>query len=197
MTKLKKMDDVHYSLSTAENDALDKWERGKRPQLSITTVAKYYELYLQGCSTEDIARLNPGVDLGAIVHAKIEYGWDLEKSKYVLNLTNNIKEQAVKTHLESVKFLGNVIALTHMRFDEKLKKFFQSKDETELGEFSGKDFDLKEYRHNLDLFFRLTGQDARALKASQININVNSGDKVEVEEEDAADFLKELNKKNG
>lgn len=181
-------------LTPIEKEAHDRWVIGHRAGLTTDQALRFYDLFLQGCSCEEISRLNPELELGAIVEARLVHNWDMEKSSYVNNMMVHIREQSQKNYMESIKFLGNVLTTVHMRFEDKLKKYFQTRDEKDLGEFA--DVDMKEYRHNLDLFFRLTGQDAKAVKG-QININVerNGDTKVEVEE-DAADFLKELNKKN-
>lgn len=192
--KITKTIQTTLPLSSIEAEAYDKWLSNDRSSLSITTAAKFYELFLQGCSCEEIARLNQGVDLGAIIDARLKYDWDKEKSIYITNLMSQIREQTQKNYMESVKFLGNVLTTVHMRFEEKLKKYFQTKDEADLGEFALTD--MKEYRHNLDLFFRLTGQDAKAVKGvSQINVNIEGTDtKVSLDQEDAEHYLRDLNK---
>lgn len=195
MKTLEKMHDI--SLTQPEKEALAQWEDQDLKPISITTAHKYYELYLQGCSCMEIANLNPGIHLGAIVNAKVRYGWDQQKAAYIEDLTLKTKQQASKTYLESVKFLSNLLSTVHTRFDTNFSKFHQTKDPEDLGPFQQIDGGLlKEYRSNLDLLFRLMGQDAKSIKGGpQVNVNVTSNGDTNVDFEDAEAYLKKANDK--
>ena len=52
----------------------------------------------------------------------------------------------------------------------------------------------KEYRANLELFFRLTGQDTRSMKGPSVNVNVTSSGNTSVDFDDAESYLKQLSK---
>ena len=79
--------------------------------------------------------MNPGIHLGAVVNAKVRYGWDRQKELYIEDLMAKTKQQASKVFLESVKFLGNWLNTVHMRSDMVFGKFAQTKDVEELNPF--------------------------------------------------------------
>jgi len=158
---------------------------------------EYFDLYLQGSSCLEIAQLNPGIDLGAIVNCKVRYEWDKQKAAYIEDLTVRARQDGTKIYLESIRFLGNLLGTVHARFDTNFAKFRQSKDPSDLGAFEQIDGGLlKEYRSNLDLLFRLMGQDAKAVKSGpQVNVNIASSGDTSVGFEDdqsSSELLKRL-----
>ena len=44
---------IEVALIPVEKEALEQWEEQGLPKISITTAAKYYDLYLQGSSCSE------------------------------------------------------------------------------------------------------------------------------------------------
>lgn len=148
-------------LTEKEREALEKLGSAPANRLSPQTAAQFLALFLQGYTTEDIAKQNPNygsMALGLVVRARIEYDWDIERDKYVRNLMACARQAVEKTTLEAVQFASDGMAVYHKLVGDKFRKFLQTGDPNSLGDF--KDMSFKAYKDMVELLQKLTGQDA-------------------------------------
>lgn len=117
-------------LNDKEKQVLKDWHENPnyRP-LSVKTAMEMYELFLAGCSCEEIHRLNEDMKLGMILDARVKHNWDERRDKHLEELYGGIPEKLMKTQVESAAFISDVIAATHKKYSKGLKKYLQTGDE--------------------------------------------------------------------
>lgn len=151
---------------------------------------------MQGYSTAEIQKLNPGFVLGIIVAARVEHEWDRHRADYINGLLSQTRETVQKTQLEAIRFASDGMTVYHRLVGAKFKKFLQSGREEDLGELS-KDISIKNYREYAGLLLQLTGQDNNKKVSGEIHHTMEPQVKpVDVSEIDGADLLKWLDEKN-
>jgi hypothetical protein len=153
-------------LSRQERLALDSWSSGTAPALSPSLVAQLFELYLNGSSCDEIARLNPGVPLGAIVAARLYHRWDERKEQHINHLLDTVRERVQQVQMEAVHFVSDQLAAAHKLQGDKIKRFLQTGDPNELGDFAPDT--LEKYRKSIELLLKLTGQDGNKKVAGEV-----------------------------
>jgi len=145
-------------LTEEERAAYNRYLEQGKPPLAASTSAKFFQLYLQGHSTQEIAKLFPAFGLGMIVRSRVEDGWDAQRDAHLQNLLGNIRQVAQKTQLEAVRFVADGLAVFQRLAGEKFQRYLQSGDVKDLGEYEGISF--KQYKELLELLLKLTGQDS-------------------------------------
>ena len=146
-------------LSPKEQEALAKVVSDPTKRLAPTVAAQLFGLYLQGYDTDALVQQNPNfgsLGLGLIVRAKVEYNWDEEKDKYIQGLMANVRDKVTKITLEGVQFVSDGMATFHKLAGNKMKKYLQTGDESELGIF--REMSFKNYKDFVELLHNLTGQ---------------------------------------
>jgi hypothetical protein len=145
-------------LSPNEKKAYEKYVAERNSPLSTKTAEQLFTLYMQGYGAEEIAKMNPGLDLGLIVKTKIDLNWD-EKKKTAQNAALGLsKEKYQKSQLEAIEFVSNSMAVYHKMWNDKFKKYIQNGDKTELGE-EWQNMSFKQYKDFAEMLLKLTGQE--------------------------------------
>lgn len=147
-------------LNQEERAAYDLGLRIKAPRIAPSTAAGMFELYLNGKSTRDIQRLNPGFSLAQVVLARVEGDWDAERSKFQANILTGVRVRAEQAHLSAITLVADLVAATVKFHGPSLAKYVQTGDEAELGK--SKELlpkDLRSLRAVVDTLFKATGQD--------------------------------------
>lgn len=170
-------------------------ENGARP-ISVTLSAEMYHLFLEGYSCAEIAKLNPPLTESDLLYCRMRYKWDDQKDLYALELQRRVKEQFMKTKLESLQFLSNTLAASHKYHNQKLLKYLQS----------GKDEDKPEnlingttsYKAIIETIAKLTGEDRiqKIESKSSVDVNIKSDETKAISKELHSQILAELAKTN-
>jgi hypothetical protein len=155
-------------LPPEERKALQEYEvkvlaDDPRRILAPSTAGKFFSLFLQGYGSKEIHDLNPSFPLGMIVHARVKYGWDLERENHLKELMGRVKEKVLLTQLESAHYLTDVLAAIHKLNGDKIKKFLQTGDPAELKDLSIGT--LQNYAKTFELISKLTGQNREKVPA--------------------------------
>lgn len=146
-------------LTEIEKKAYEDYAKSGRPPLSFKTSLELYQLFLTGMSCEEIAKLNPGFNLGMIVRARVEHLWDQRRDTHINELYENASTQLRQTAMESVKFLGVVLAAAHKLHGEKMARYIQTGDEKELGSLNIGSF--KQYKEVVETLMKISGGDQK------------------------------------
>lgn len=148
------------NLTVEERAAYDVYLASGRPSLSLEVSLKLYELFLHGESCQQIAKLNPGFNLGMIVRARVEHLWDDRKDAYVAQLYSDAGATLRQTAMESVRFLHLALAATHKRHGEAFAKFLQTGDPDDLPP-NFKIDKVFDYLRLVESLMKITGQDQK------------------------------------
>lgn len=149
-----------------------------QPPMAASTQAKFFQLFLNGQSCEEIVRLNPGgFSLGAIVRARIENNWDALLQEHRQELMYKIKERVQQTTLETLDRLCLELAASNKLNGDKVKRFLQTGDATELeGTQVGTTKHMKELVQALANLLESSGPPKKpSVPGSQVNVNINNG----------------------
>ena len=162
---------AEFPLAKPEEAALDKLTPRERaayklsvsrrePFLSATLSDQLYNLYQSGKTCEDIAALNPGLNLGMIVRARVDFRWDERRQAYLESMLDNARQRAQQLSLEALTFIGDLLTTFHRHDQAKFQKFVQTGDPNELkGALLVEHGGVKVYATIIDLLRLMTGQD--------------------------------------
>ena len=153
-------------LTPRELEAYQKYlESGKAP-LAVSTSGQFFQLFIQGHTCEEIAKLNPGFGLGIIVRARVDHDWDEQRLQHVQHLLDNIRQVAQTAQLGAVQFVAEGMAAFHKLAGTRFQKYLQTGKEEDLGEF--KDMSFKQYKDLMEMLLKLTGQDGGTKKVQGV-----------------------------
>jgi hypothetical protein len=144
-------------LTAKEQKALCEYREQGLPPLAPKTALGFYSLFLSGRSTEQIHELNRAFAYGAIVDARLRYGWDSTKTEYLSSLQSEVHTRMIQTQMESVGFIADVVSATHKKYGGKIAKYLQTGDESELDGFDLTS--LAQYGKAIENLLKVTGQD--------------------------------------
>lgn len=136
-------------------------------QAPVALVAsdQMFQLYLQGSSCEEIRRANPGFSLGQIVSCRVQHAWDLRREEYRRNLVTQVPARAQQVHLEQVDFLADLLTISRVSIQEKIRQAMASGKPEDLEEIPIPR-SVKDLGALLDMFIRSTGQDKKRIEVS-------------------------------
>jgi vacuolar-type H+-ATPase subunit C/Vma6 len=194
MLLLEKAQERGIVLSPRERGALELHVGSSEIPLAPKTSAEFLALFLNGYTTEEIQKLNPGFKLGIIVHARIEHEWDRHKQEYVDTLLTQTRETVQKTQLEAIRFASDGMTVYHRVLGAAFKKFLQSGKEEDLGKANLDTMNIKTYREYVTLLRELTGQDAKKQVSGEIvhTIERSNEKTIDAAAADGSDLLKVL-----
>ena len=184
-------------LTPREDVALFRWKSaGKLMPLSPSKAVEFFALFLNGTSCEQIVDLNPGYDLGLVIHTRLVDGWDRRVAEHRDMLYRDIRESTKQLQAEAVVFTADTIRAAHKLLGQKLKRFIQTGDVKAL-EGMHESFLIrsqKQYRDAVEMLLKLTGQDRETKVQHDHNVNVPSTPTGPMTPEQAADMLAALEK---
>lgn len=199
----EKLEQALSALTPRERGAYRVYKESGKPAIAASTSASMFALFLQGHTCDDIAKLNPGFGLGAIVRARIEDDWDARRIEHTQELLDGIRQTVQRAQLGAMQFVADGLAAFQKLAGEKFQKYLQTGDVKDLGDF--KDMNFKTYKELLELLLKLTGQDTstkkvqgfvehrHTLEQTQQNPGQNNSDRPMTAEE-AHVFISALNK---
>jgi len=142
-----------------------------KPGLATSFSARLYELWLQGSTIEQIVELNPGLNKGAVMRARVEGLWDERRETYLAELMSNAQDRVKLVALESVNFMGLLLAVANKQHGEKLRRYLQTGDSAELGNFDIQS--IKQYKEVVEMLTKITGQDKKAAPGAGGSVSVS------------------------
>lgn len=154
----------------------------KYPDLSQELSQKFYALFENGAACEEIRKANPGISLGAIVHARVRDGWDIMKAQHLEDLKRDIPDRVAKTQLDSADFLQKLLTATHMIHSEALDKFLATGDKIHLKGTPLESLKMRDYQQIIELLLKVTGQENRKIVEIKGGITVDNKKVPTVEE---------------
>lgn len=159
-----------------ETSALETYLANGRSHYALSPIlaTQLYELFLAGSSCEEITKLNPGLELGQVLEARLVNGWDDARARYTRELMQGAKAKATQTLLEAMEFLQTNLSVAHRAFAKKAKRFLQTGNPKDLPSFtSASKLSWKQYRETLELLLKLSGMSPPERKDINVNHTVN------------------------
>ena len=181
-------------LSASEYNLVKAYIEKGGSQLAPETASKFFELFLNGSDIKEVWRLNKSFPIEAIHLARVKYDWDLKKDEYVMHLTDQVREKAVKAQLETTALLTDLLAATSKKNGDRLKKYIQTGDEKDLDGAMQID-SLMGLMKVIEGLGKITGADRvqKIDKKETVNVNINATSTTEdMTPETAAKILEAL-----
>lgn len=150
-------------LTERERLAYDVYVEVRRPALAVSTAGQFFQLFLNGCSCEEIVRLNPGFPLGAVVQARIDCNWDQLHDEHRSSMMDRVRERVQQVSLETIERLANEMSASNKLTNDRVLKYLQTGDVQELaGTSIG---GIQHLQRTLEMLMKLTGQDTKGAPA--------------------------------
>lgn len=161
--------------------------------ISPTLSSQMFQLFLEGYSCAEIAKINPPFSEGDILICRQKYDWDREKDLYIVELQNRVKDKLLKTKLESLDFLTNTLSASHKYYNQKMLKYIQTGKEDDKPDnlIAGP----KAYKDIVESITKLTGEDRVTTQNINKNViveNKQSSQTIDVTPQDRKAKLKKL-----
>lgn len=159
-------------LSEEDSTLVKKYIESGGKKLATETAASFFSMYLNGYDTKEIHRLNKAFPYESILIARIDNNWDEEKEDYLNKLQQNIKDKLLKSQLESINFLSDLLSATHKKHGDKIKKFLSSGNEKDLDGTISVD-SVSQLLKVIEGLNKITGQDKSKNNDTTINVNID------------------------
>jgi hypothetical protein len=164
------------NLSAKEAYALKYFSEKRQAEVSFEKAEQLYQLYVNGKTTEDILRLNNGLTLAQIVHAKVRDKWDLRKQEKEENVIASAAPQIMQTQIESSLFMKDLLTAAIKLHWDSIQLFIQTGDKSHLkGTPLENGVSLKQIRDIIDTLQAATGQDKKKVVEHRGGVTVTSG----------------------
>lgn len=174
--------------------AVSAYIAGGKHQLAPDTAARFFELYLNGSSIDEIHRLNKAFPVEAIHIARVKYDWDTSKDLYILELQSSIKQKVLKAQIESTALMTDVLSAAYRMHGDKIKKYLQTGDESAVKGVFGVE-SIAQLLKVVDSLQKITGQSnqikvkTESHQTIDVNLNKNTDD---ISDETAAKIIAAL-----
>lgn len=185
-----------------ELEDLEKWKKGGRKgitALSEADIFQCFNLYMSGKTYKEIADTT-NKRLECILYVSEKSKWYGKKMAHYDSIAMNLEEKLMKTKLDSVNTITNVIAALGKYYNSKFDRFLSTNDPTLIEDIDTKL--LAQYYKALESLPKIIGSSTSGdgSNSPSININMPSGAKieklddntVEITDEKAAKLLKAL-----
>lgn len=185
-------------LNEEERTELERWLSQDKPPLAVSTAAKMFEVFLQWKTTEEIHKLNPQFEWGAIIHARLRDRWDKRRSEFTNQAYDTIRHKVVKAQMDAIEMASNLLTVTAKKNNDKFLRFLQTGDAKELQDTMELK-NLKQFKDAVETLQKLTGQDKKPetnpvtnIRAEQVQVvNVNDQKQLpSMESSTASDLIK-------
>ncbi len=184
---------VDLGFTDKEIEAYLAYKAANKPHIAAATALNFYHLFLEGFEPEKLAEKFPQWGLGAIVDARIRYQWDRRKVEYVNDLHRRVTSRAVKFQYESMDFMQNLAAVTHIKFNKEMMEYIQNPTKENIP--NTMIHSIREYKDLIAAMDQLTklGQPAVPVTPGEhttVNVVAENGSKVEISS--GSDLLKKM-----
>lgn len=142
--------------TTKEMEALKTVQDNGAKPIAPTLSAQMYNLFIEGYTCADIARLNKGFSEGDILYCRQKYKWDEQRDDYAQQLTRQMQQKLIKQKLESMEYLTNMLSVIHKEHKDIMLKFLQTGNVDDLPKIGS----LKTYKDIIETLSKITGEDS-------------------------------------
>jgi hypothetical protein len=148
------------------------YQKGGSPTYSLSAKVQQglFCLYLNGKPLSEIANLNSGqCTFGQVVHAAVEGDWHKHRQVYLQDLLGNVRTRVQQVAAEGANFIADSLSAAHKEHGLALKRYLQTGDKAQLGEFAITN--AGQYANAINMLLKLTGADNN--KNINITGNIN------------------------
>jgi len=168
-------------LTERERSAYRVYSGLKQSPVAPSTVASFFSLFLAGKSCQEIVEANRGFSLGQIVQIRIDYKWDELRTEYLTQLMKSVSTKMLQSKLETVSFVTDALSATHKLWGQKIIKYLQTGNESELQNIPIGTLGTYKLFVNLlnEINLEVEGN-PKPLPPTAVHVNVNQGGEVQI-----------------
>jgi len=100
--------------------------------LDFPTANNLYDLFQQGRSCFEIHLANSHIPPGAIVDARVRFGWDIRKDQYEKRLEATTKAKAMNSTASALEFVSDLLLVVKLKHQDAINKYIATKDPAHL-----------------------------------------------------------------
>ena len=115
-------------LTEAETNMVIDWVEKGRPGISNIKADQLLSIYLLGYNCSEINKEFPEYPLPAILWCKAKFDWEKRKQEYNLAIQDAITKHAANVRSDAVRFMGELISATHIKWRKDILKYLASPD---------------------------------------------------------------------
>lgn len=168
-----------------ELEALTKWIDAGKPGLAKSRADRMGEIYLLGYSCQDLHKWFPEYPLETLLFARAQYDWDRLREEYKKNIQAQTLNVAMQSRLESIRFLSEVVAATHVKWRQQIMTYLANPEREKPPDCLPKG--IQSYGTAVNLLKDLVtppvekkGAQSPENASPLVSVTVKSGDKPEV-----------------
>lgn len=190
-------DDERFGLTEEEIKLAEKYLRKNKTAGAIPEVEsmKLYELFMVGCSFQEIYVQSPQHALPAIILTAALRGWCKDREKMMGSLRDRVQAKVVKSVIDQVDFLTTMLSVVNAEHMDAMRKFVLDPVNNPAPQIRVQN--IKEYKETVETLHKLVaGATGANKKSSAMFDTLNNPPKTpqaavqeEPEEEDAASIL--------
>lgn len=156
MLKKRLNSEERYGLSFDQIKEAEKYLRQHKTAgaLSKQEAIPLYELFLLGYSVEDLNRRFPQYPVGKIALTAALSGWVKDKEKLANSVYDRIKARIVRSTVEQVEFLTDMISVSAVENTEEMRKYLKDPTATPAPHMRIKN--IRQYQQVIEMLAKVT-----------------------------------------
>jgi hypothetical protein len=115
-------------LSDTEAFLVKEWVDKGRPGISNVKADQLLSIYLLGYNCYEINKEFPEYPLPAVLWCRAKFDWDKRREEYNLAIQDAIAKHAVNVRSDAIRFMGELIAATHIKWRKDILKYLAAPD---------------------------------------------------------------------
>lgn len=158
--------DQKYGLTNDQIVAAERFLRKKPDTTAISQhdAAPLYEMFMLDYSFDDIASKFSQYEYGYIIYIAAIGGWVRDREKIAATIYDRIKARVVRSTVEQVEFLTDMIAVSSKESADEVKKYLQNPMANPPPQMRIKSF--KDYQQVVEMLVKVT-ETVRAMSTPQ------------------------------
>lgn len=141
--------------------------------ISDMEAIKLYEMYMIGCSFNEINTQYPQYPVAKIILTAALRGWCRDREKMMGSLRDRVQAKVVKSVIEQVDFLTTMLSATNTEHIEKMRKYIQDPSNNPAPDITPKS--IKEYKDVVETLHKLVaGATSNNKKSSAMFESLNA-----------------------
>lgn len=178
-------EDERFGLTEEEIRLAEKYLRKHKTAGAIpdAEAIKLYELYMVGCSFQDIHAQHPQYPVAKIILTASLRGWAKDREKIMGSLRDRVQAKVVKSVIEQVDFLTTMLSVVNTEHLEAMRKYILDPENNPLPQIRVQN--IKEYKETVETLSKLVaGATGSNKKNSAMFDTLNPVKAIQEEKED-------------
>lgn len=126
---------IEKGLTEDEAKLLSKYLEEGKPGLAKSRAERMAEIYCLGYSCQEINRWFPEYPLEILLYARVHYGWDQIREKYLSSVQQEVLNSSLAVRMDTMKFLQELLTATHVKWRKELLDYIADPETKKAPDF--------------------------------------------------------------